>query len=358
MGMPSITVRFIEKAATAVKRGSRGTVGLILRGSAPSVNPAVITTENDIVGSWSNANKQYIKDTLMGYVNKPQKVLAYFVPAPAAGSDDSYADALTYFSKVSVDYIACPTVTTDSLASSIVSWVKDEWDNKHYVIAVLPDYVADYEGIVNFATDDIVVGEHTYTIEQYTPRIAGLLAGTPLNMSATYAPLAEVDDVEKLTKAQRDSAVDAGKFILYFDGEKVKVGRAVTSLTTTSSTKGDQFKKVHLIDIMRVMATDIKTTVEDGYIGKYPNSYDNKVLLMCAIRAYIDEFVRLEYVAKGYTLDIDVEANAAYLTSKGKDVSKMTEDEIRKAQTGDKVFLVAHMQLIDTMEDFDLPIYI
>ena len=79
-GMPSITVRFIEKAATAISRGQRGVVGLILRGAAPSTNPAVIVTESDIVSTWSNANKQYIKDALVGYTEKPRKVIAYFVP--------------------------------------------------------------------------------------------------------------------------------------------------------------------------------------------------------------------------------------------------------------------------------------
>jgi deoxycytidine triphosphate deaminase len=177
-------------------------------------------------------------------------------------------------------------------------------------------------------------------------------------MSATYAPLAEVDDVEKLTKEQRDAAVNAGKFILYHDGEKVKVGRAVTSFTTTSSTKGESFKKIKLVDTMRMISTDIRRTIEDSYIGKYPNTYDNKVLLLCAIRAYLDELVREEIVDKGYTIDVDTEANATYLTSKGIDVSKMTDDEIKKANTGDHVYLVGHMTLVDTMEDVDIPIYI
>jgi len=353
-GMPSITVRFIEKAATAISRGQRGVVGLILRGAVPATNPAVIVTESDIISTWSSANKQYCKDALVGYAEKPRKVLAYFVATDA----EDYSDALTYFSKNYVDYLAVPTVATDELESSLVSWVKNEWQNFNYITVVLPDTTADFEGAVNFTTDDIVVGSNTYTSEQYTPRIAGLLAGTPMNMSATYAALNEVDDVEKLTKEERDAAVNAGKFILYHDGEKVKVGRAVTSFTTTSSTKGESFKKIKLVDTMRMISTDIRRTIEDSYIGKYPNTYDNKVLLLCAIRAYLDELVREEIVGAGYTIDVDVEANANYLTSKGIDVSKMTDDEIKKANTGDHVYLVGHISLIDTMEDVDIPIYI
>ena len=36
----------------------------------------------------------------------------------------------------------------------------------------------------------------------------------------------------------------------------------------------------------------------------------------------------------------------------------MTDDEIKKANTGDHVYLVGHMTLVDTMEDVDIPIYI
>jgi hypothetical protein len=351
LGMPSISIRFIEKGASAIQRGMRGVVGLVLRGTAPSTNPAVIVTESDIVNTWSAANKQYIKDALVGYTQKPKKVLAYFVPTDA----EDYSDALDYFSSQYVDYVAFPTVATDELESSVVSWVKNEWDNHNQIIVVLPEVTGDFEGIVNFATNDIKVGSNTYTAEQYTARIAGLLAGTPMTMSATYASLNEVDDVERLTKEQQDAAVAAGKFILFYDAEKVKTGTAVTSFTTTTSEKGDSFKKIKLVDTMRQISRDIYTTVRDSYIGKYPNTYDNKVLLCNAIMGY---FKQLTDIVENYSIDIDADANATYLQSKGIDTSDMSTEELRHANTGDKVYLVAKMNLVDVMENIDIPIYI
>ena len=351
LGMPSISIRFIEKGASAIQRGMRGVVGLVLRGTAPSTNPAVIVTESDIVNTWSAANKQYIKDALVGYTQKPKKVLAYFVPTDA----EDYSDALDYFSSQYVDYVAFPTVATDELESSVVSWVKNEWDNHNQIIVVLPEVTGDFEGIVNFATNDIKVGTNTYTAEQYTARIAGLLAGTPMTMSATYASLNEVDDVERLTKEQQDAAVAAGKFILFYDAEKVKTGTAVTSFTTTTSEKGDSFKKIKLVDTMRQISRDIYTTVRDSYIGKYPNTYDNKVLLCNAIMGY---FKQLTDIVENYSIDIDADANATYLQSKGIDTSDMSTEELRHANTGDKVYLIAKMNLVDVMENIDIPIYI
>lgn len=351
LGMPSISIRFIEKGASAIQRGMRGVVGLVLRGTAPSTNPAVIVTESDIVNTWSAANKQYIKDALVGYTQKPKKVLAYFVPTDA----EDYSDALDYFSSQYVDYVAFPTVATDELESSVVSWVKNEWDNHNQIIVVLPEVTGDFEGIVNFATNGIKVGSNTYTAEQYTARIAGILAGTPMTMSATYASLNEVDDVERLTKEQQDAAVAAGKFILFYDAEKVKTGTAVTSFTTTTSEKGDSFKKIKLVDTMRQISRDIYTTVRDSYIGKYPNTYDNKVLLCNAIMGY---FKQLTDIVENYSIDIDADANATYLQSKGIDTSDMSTEELRHANTGDKVYLVAKMNLVDVMENIDIPIYI
>lgn len=351
LGMPSITIRFIEKGVSAIQRGQRGVVGLILRGAVPGTNPVVVTTESDIVGTWSNANKQYVKDALVGYTEKPKKIICFFVAADA----EDYSTALDYFSSQYVDYVAIPTVATDELESSVVSWVKNEWENHNQIIVVLPDVAGDFEGIVNFTTDSIKVGSNTYTSEQYTPRIAGMLAGTPMTMSATYANLDEVDDVDRLTKEQQDAAVAAGKFILFFDAEKVKTGTAVTSFTTTTSEKGDSFKKIKLVDTMRQITRDIYSTVRDSYIGKYPNTYDNKVMLCNAIMGY---FKQLTDIVENYSIDIDAEANATYLESKGIDTSDMTTEELRHANTGDKVYLTAKMNLVDVMENIDIPIYI
>ena len=74
--------------------------------------------------------------------------------------------------------------------------VKTMRDSKRMKVkAVLPNIAADHEGIINFTTGDIVVGDKTYTAGQYCSRIAGILAGTPLNVSSTYFVLSEVDDV-------------------------------------------------------------------------------------------------------------------------------------------------------------------
>ena len=65
--------------------------------------------------------------------------------------------------------------------------------NKDKMIkAVLPDCTADTEGVINFVNKTIRTKSKTYTTAQYCSRIAGIIAGTPMTISCTYAPLPEV----------------------------------------------------------------------------------------------------------------------------------------------------------------------
>ena len=154
-----------------------------------------------------------------------------------------------------------------------------------------------------------------------------------------------------------DTAVDAGKFIVFFDGEKVKVGRGVNSFVTTSSEKGDQFKKIKIVECMDMIYDDIVKAAQDNYLGKYPNSYDNKCLLMSAIGAYFDQ-LQLDNIVSSYEIGIDIVAQKTYLKSKGVDVENMSEDEIKVADTGTKVFFAAKVKILDAIEDIELPITI
>lgn len=44
-----------------------------------------------------------------------------------------------------------------------------------------------------------------------------------MTISATYAPLKDFDDVERLDPEARNTAVGAGKLLGFWDGEKVKL---------------------------------------------------------------------------------------------------------------------------------------
>ena len=354
MGLPSIDIPFKTLGMTAIQRSQKGIVAVILEDAA-GAGAHIMTNVTDIPSALGAENRAYLERAFTGYVNPPRKVIAYVVD----GTEKTLDDALAYFATQQFDYLVGAPDTESADAQKIASWVKSERANKHTVKAVLPGTAADSEAVVNFTTGGIRLGEASVTTAAFCSRIAGLIAGTPMTISCTYAPLAEVSDVTRLTKEQLDTAIDSGEFVLFHDGEKVKVGRGVNSLKTTSQEKGEAFKKIKIVEAMDMIQNDIRMTAEDGYIGKYANSYDNKCLLIMAVKGYLEELERSGILETGTSVvELDLAAQENYLKSKGIDTSDMSEQQIKEANTDAKVFLRARVSILDAIEDIVLPITI
>ena len=364
MGAPSVNIAFIEKSATAIQRGERGIIAMLLKESAVSAADYTVYSVADIPEVLSEANKQAVEQALIGYQTAPKKILLHLITSASVESD-GYTDALGYFATQKWDYLVIPTVETDSKTTDVASWIKSQRTAGMTYKAVLPNSASDNEGIVN-VTAGCVNGETEYSAEKMCARVAGIICGTPLTMSCTYAPLTEMTDCDRMSKSDLDTAVDAGKFVFMWDGEKVKVCRAVNSFVTTTGTKGDSFKKIKVVDAMDMIKDDIRLTAQDSYIGKYANSYDNKCLLITAINSYFDGLVRGGVLASG-ACEIDVDAQRDYFAGKGgkvvvngeeKALSECSDDDIKQGNTGSKVFLKATISILDAIEDIDLDIYI
>lgn len=385
MGAPSINISFIEKAISAITRGERGIVLLVVKDTlpAPATNPVTVITENDIPQGLSEPTIEQIKLAMIGYTNAPKKVLVYHMgiatDAEKSAIEQKYKSALDALETIKFDYLAIPTVQTDGKAEDIATWVKTMRQNKKKKIkAVLPNVAADNEGVINYTTEkniktESVKGEDgtitqvntIYTAEQFCSRIAGLIAGTPLTISCTYAPLPELSDCTRLNDI--DTPVDKGEFILFYDGEKVKVVRGVNSFITTVDGKGESFKKIKIVEAMDMINDDITKTAQDSYLGKYANTYSNKCLLISAISAYFAQ-LKKDDIVSSYSIGLDADAIRAYLKSKGqqatlddgtvKDVDECSDEEIITAATGASVFLKGTVKILDAIEDIKLPIYI
>lgn len=369
MGLPEINITFSERAYSTIKRGSKGTVILVLHHNTPTTKSKTTDAPQDVLQSvhtmhrfndledlgitLTDRQKQYIELAFLGADNPPEKVILLM-----KGTDEAnYTKVFKTLDTMEFNYIAFPEVTNE--LNAIVSWVKSSDTD---FIAVLSSSASDYEKIVNFTSENILttISETAFTPVEFTSRIAGLLAGTALNKSATYKQLMEVKDFDKLDKTSMDTAINKGQFILYYDGEKTKVARGVNSLTTTTLEKGEQFKKVKLVEAMQLIKKDIITTCEDMYIGKYPNNYTNKCIIITAINNYFDELAR-EGVLNPDSLnlcEINIELQRRYLKNTGVDVNSLSDDEIKRHDTGDKVFLSANISLLDAMENITLDITI
>ncbi len=385
MGAPSIEISFVEKATSAITRGERGIVMLWVKDALPALacNPVTVVSESDIPEGLSDTTVEQVKLAMIGYINAPKKVLVYCMgiaeDAETETVETGYRKAMTAAETIRFDYLAVPTVETDGKGEDIASWVKIMRETKKKKIkAVLPNVAADNEGIVNFTTENSIrtetvtgkdgkktIVDTIYTAEQYCARIAGLIAGTPMTISCTYAPLQELSDCTRLT--DNDTPVDKGEFIIFYDGEKVKAVRGVNSFVTTIDGKGESFKKIKIVEAMDMINDDIVKAAQDSYLGKYANTYSNKCLLITAISSYFAQLKRDDIISS-YSVGLDAEAVRIYLKGKGlqatlddgaiKEVDECSDKEIITADTGANVFLTGNVKILDAMEDIKMPIYI
>ena len=349
---PEVNITFVEKAASAITRSERGVVMLVLI-DANTTGVHTCYTVADIPSTLSTENQGYVSDALKGYQTAPKKVMVY---AMAENTTEAYKTMMTDLERIKWDWFACPTAETDGQSTTIATWIKGLRDTEKLMRkAVLSNTKADNEGVVNVTASVYDTDGSEIKPEKLTPRIAGIICGTPMSISATYAPLNEYMDCTRYSKEDADAAVGAGELIFIFDGEKVKLNRAVNSFTTTTDIKNDSYKKIKIVEIMDMIYDDIRSTCEDSYIGKYANSYDNKCLLLTAIQAYFNELIRSAFLSSA-SVSIDLDAQRNYLQSKGEDVDNMTDDEIKEANTGTRVFLKASISILDAMEDIDFEI--
>lgn len=352
MGLPKTIINFAkELGTTAVRRGERGTL-LILCKETQLANQGVfrLTSKEQIPSGLSQANKEYITRGFLGGVLAPKEVIVV--------SADTMQNALSLAETQKFNYCVAPVDAAPADITLMETWVKEMRDLKNIKIrAVLPKQSSNHEGIINFTTDNIKVGATTFTAAQYCSRIAGLIVGTPLSESATYKVLNEVSDVPKFTRAQLDAKVDGGEFLIFHDGVKAKVGRGISSLVTLTGEKNEDMKYIKIVDTMDLIYTDIKSVIEDGYIGKLSNTYDNKIKLIVALQSYLEILEKDGLINKGWSIEIDMDAQKKYLASKGKDVLNMREQEIKEANTGTNVFLTANVSYLNSIEDTQLNIF-
>ncbi|WP_018923863.1 phage tail sheath subtilisin-like domain-containing protein [Salsuginibacillus kocurii] len=348
MGMPEVQIQFTSKAITAIERSEQGIVALIIQDEEADEGVASYTGITDLdEDTYTEQNYDYIRMALEG---TPSKVIVVNV-----GEDGSALDGVEKLKNKRFNYLAVPFA--DDETEDVATFITEQRGNKKKTFkAVLANESADNEGIINFTADNIEVDGTTYTTAEFTPRIAGVLAAMPLTRSATYSVLNEVESVTE--PDDLDEAVEDGELFLVDDGEKIKISRAVNSLTDVGDGESDEWTKIKIVDAMDQIKDDIRNTFNDEYVGQVNNDYDQKTQFIAAVSSYFRQMTRegaLDEVGENKA-KIDVAAQREYLELQGRNVEDMSEQEIKEENTGSQVFLEAEVRLLDAMEDLSLDI--
>lgn len=364
-GLPQVLIDFKTKGITAIKRSARGVVVLILKcESTDTSNKYKISDVSEIPeGVFDEASTDLIKKCLDG---TPLRILVYTLPkASVQAPKNTQATLLKQLKHIRYNYIAAPTGTTQD-QQDLASYIKAERNNSRKTVkAVVGSVAADFDGVINFCTEDIKVATgkntagkttyKTYTPIEYTARIAGILAGLALDRSATYYKLTEVESVK--VYEDLNDRIDHGELHLFDeeDGEGVKIARACNSLQTFTTDKGEEFRKIKIVEGVDMVTDDIRDTFKKYYIGKYINDYDHKMLFVAAIMVYFGQLAGNVLDSRaGNTVDIDFQFQKDYAIIKGEDVSQMTNMQIREYNTGSQIGLSSNVKFVDAMEDLKI----
>lgn len=355
MGLPKINIAFKSKSVSAIERSAMGIVALILRDETKESGLVTLKSVEDVkTEDWTAENVAYLNQTFLG---TPSKVIVLRIGVGTEDDSVLLTDELPTLNGVKYNYLAMPDAKEDEV-TTIVSYIKSKRKNdKKTVKAVVANSKADDVGIINFTTNGIVVGEETYTAQQYTARIAGILAGLPFTRSATYYELSEVKSITEIEDA--DTAINNGELILINDGEKVKIGRGVNSLTTVTADQKEDWKKIKVVDVMDMIIDDVRDTFNDNYVGKVQNTTDNQILFIVAVKAYFKGLAAQNILDPNYsnTADIDVAAQRLAWESIGTDTSVWDDTQVRNMPYGSEVFLAGNVKIIDAMEDLNFSIF-
>ncbi|MBR8661125.1 phage tail sheath subtilisin-like domain-containing protein [Brevibacillus sp. NL20B1] len=332
---PGLYINFQEAAAAAIRGGARGTVAIPLLkygANATAKQFYRVSKEKEAQDLFGADNIASIRLALMGGA---RDILVYTMPTDPQPED--YADMRDAFDSRQFNVFVFDQEADATEQDLTKAWVeRNHTEGKHFMFVAggTAEEDADpalgnarstrlkHDYIVNLIVGGTLSGK-TYTSAEYAPYLAGLIAGTAINRSITYAQVALEDVNKRLTTTQVREALEAGSLVLIHDGEKVKV---VTGLVTSG-------KKIRVIRARQAIATDITMTAADAYIGKIDNNPDGQAALISAIKAYLER----------------LEANNVLM-----DPAVMLDPE--NESVGDSVFLLISFAHVDSIERIFLTI--
>lgn len=337
---PGLYLNFIEQALAQTVGGPRGIVGMPIYEYAGGLAAA---------GTFYNVTTEKRAKELVGEVNAAPilrvlsggaaEVLVYAVPT----TQTEFSTLLEAFEARPFNVFVYPGEVGTTEQDATVAWVaRNREEGKHFaaVFGGSADDDQDSEVgnarsirladayVVNLITG-VVLGDGTELASaEYAAYIAGLIAGTAINKSITYANLPVADVTKRLRNSEIKDALTSGSLVLTHDGRNVKVEQGITT-NSDVAVRG----KIRIMRARQAVSMDIPAIAKDRYIGKIDNNPAGQAALIAAIKAYLET----------------LEANNVLMAPQ---VGLDTQNESK----GDRVFLAISYVEVDSMERIFLTI--
>ncbi|EID42858.1 phage tail sheath family protein [Parageobacillus thermoglucosidasius] len=256
------------QTATAVYGGSKGNDITIVIG--PNVLDSTKKDVTTFVGTKA-VDKQTVADfgelKANGYVTfAGTGALSDTAGTKLTGGQDGiptnldYTDFLAAAETEYFDTIGLPVDGDEQLKTTFVSFIKRVRDEQGIkIVGVVPNYAADYEGIIN-VTNGVVLPEKTLTPAETVAWVAGASAGATINQSLTFVEYDGAIDVNP--RFDNDEIIERlanGEFLFTYDPrDKVAiVEKDINSFVSFTKEKDKKFQKNKIIRILDAINNDI-----------------------------------------------------------------------------------------------------
>lgn len=347
MGLPQIIIEFQEKQSNFVYRLGRGMVAIAFVDASFTAAKVIIASAKSDIEAATASLDESVKTVVANEMTRALEAGAAKVVAVGGKDVATVTNAL---SARRFNYLAIGNLT-DSDQTSVVTWAKEKGFacGRNFIVVGNQGLAASPEAhVVALDKANLTASDMT------TAMLAGLLAGLSKESGTYYVLDTDTDGTGYATREQADADVDKGVVTVFFDGEKAKLSRAVTTLYKTEASSA--LAKIRNVDTMNMIKDDIKDAFENQYVGKVLNSYDNKMALVALINSSYLAGLSGDVLNPDYanSVDINVAKHMELAKQDGKDVSEMTEMQLRKYDTGAAVYLAGSVCFLDTMEDLTI----
>ena len=272
----------------------------------------ITATEANYPENATAADKKLANLALLG----AKTVLLYKLPPNH--TDDHVEAMLARLKTEDANVIVYPYLKSTTSASTaqqtIANWVKamQEEEGKN-ITAVLTNYVADSQYVINNVQGVTLSDESTLTAAETGAWIGGVTAGAKITESNTARKfVGAIDVTPRMTKTEMETAIKAGKLILTVDkSQNVTVVADVNSLTSTTQTLGDIMKQNRSVRTACGIREDIGTVWDSNIKGKYNNNEEGRSIFKSALVEYFADLERRGAIQNFSADDITVEAGTA-----------------------------------------------
>lgn len=229
----------------------------------------------------------------------------------ATVQNDDLTTFMDTLEKVKFNTVAMP-VTDSSMKAAIKTKIKYLRESMgRGVQAVVPDFPADYEGIISIK-NGYAIDDDKLSAAEATAWVAGASAGASYVESLTYDAVDGATDlVDALTHEEYVDAINKGHFAFSISEEnKVIVEYDINSLTSFKQPKDETYRKNRVVRVMDTFQESIQLNFPPN---KYANDSDGWDIMEGVGKSILKQFAEAGAITDvDYDNDFLVDRDASY----------------------------------------------